>query len=97
MITATFIKDIVGQRASQKLWHLSQGVPFGWGEPMQLTEYVITSATNVIFSGDETYMFPANADGDITNWVEMDGSYRGDLNHERAIRKAGWIPLEFGE
>lgn len=49
------------------------------------TSFVVTSATYAMFSGPETYIFPADKDGNILSWGELDGSYRGGLNHERAI------------
>ena len=33
----------------------------------------------------ETYIFPANAEGDITDWHELPGSYRGGMSHEEAL------------
>ena len=33
----------------------------------------------------ETYIFPANAFGEITDWHELPGSYRGGMSHEEAL------------
>ena len=35
--------------------------------------------------GTETYIFPANAEGKITDWGELEGSFRGAVDHERAV------------
>lgn len=54
------------------------------------TEYVIVSAANVYFSGPETYIFPADEEGKIVDWGELEGSYKGGPSHERALRNAGY-------
>lgn len=38
----------------------------------------------------ETYLFPADADGNIINWIELPGSFRGDYNHVEALENAGY-------
>lgn len=53
-------------------------------------EYVVVSASNVPFSGPETYIFAADEDGKIVRWTELDGSFRGELDHEKALRGAGY-------
>ena len=54
------------------------------------TEYVVVSAV-VAYSGPETYIFPADAEGNVTNWGELNGSFRGDMDHERALVAAGYV------
>jgi len=53
-------------------------------------EFVVASAANVPFSGPETYLFPAAADGEIKSFSELDGSYRGGLDHAQALSNAGY-------
>ena len=48
-------------------------------------KYVITSATEVEFTGPETYMFAADETGNIIDWCELPGSYRGDLEHSKCF------------
>lgn len=45
-------------------------------------KYVITSTSNVQFSGPETYMFASDEKGNIIDWCELPGSYRGKLDHK---------------
>jgi hypothetical protein len=77
----TLIRDIdqpdnmVSTQRSQKLWRVD--TPDG-------QRFVITSAACVM-GRPETYVFPANEDGAVTNWLEADGSFAGDLDHDRAI------------
>lgn len=53
-------------------------------------KFVITSVSNVQFSGPETYMFAADEKGNIVDWCELPGSYRGDLNHEKCFEEIGY-------
>ena len=53
-------------------------------------KYVITSASDVGPSGPETYVFPSNQKGEIIDWGELPGSYRGDLVHEKCFEKIGY-------
>ena len=54
------------------------------------TDYVWVSAADVPFSGPETYIFPCDSGGKVTDWGEMDGSFKGSLDHERALLNAGY-------
>ena len=61
--------------------------------PHEGAKVVVVSANNVMFSGPETYIFPAEKRGDvyeISDWGELDGSYRGGLDHAEALRLAGY-------
>ena len=53
-------------------------------------KYVVVSATNAMFSGPETYIFPANESGEVSDWCELPGSQKETLNHEDALRDAGY-------
>lgn len=76
---AEFIRDLdvptdnggVSTNKSQKLWKIGE-------------EHVVTSAA-VVMGKAETYVFHATADGEITDWGQLPGSYHGGLDHERAI------------
>lgn len=53
-------------------------------------EYVIVSAVNTMFSGPETYIFPAVKDGRAKDMLELNGSFTGSLDHAQALRNAGY-------
>jgi hypothetical protein len=53
-------------------------------------KFVITSTSNVQFTGPETYMFAADEKGNIIDWCELPGSYRGELNHEKCFEEIGY-------
>ena len=55
------------------------------GEVECVAEFVVVSAVNAMFTGPETYIFPADETGRVTSWAELEGSYRGGYDHEQAI------------
>ena len=52
--------------------------------------WIVVSAVDAMLSGPETYIFPANKRGEVTDWCEMEGSFRGALDHARALRNIGY-------
>ena len=58
--------------------------------PHEGNEFVIASAANALYTGPETYLFPADADGLVISWNEIEGSYRGGLSHAIAMGRAGY-------
>ena len=38
----------------------------------------------------ETYIFGSDADGEVLDWSELDGSFKGRCDHEEALRGAGY-------
>lgn len=58
--------------------------------PLEGNEYVVVSAVVAMFSGPETYIFPADKNGKITSFGELEGSYRGGMSHESALGNAGY-------
>ena len=77
--TAEFVTDLAGDARLYKV-----------KPKMGKFTYVVVSAAVVPFSGPETYIFGANKDGEVTEWGELDGSYRGGLDHDRALKNAGY-------
>jgi len=94
-ITATFLRQLDTFAGDARLYELSSeiGYAIDWEteEPTAHTRFVAVSAVDVLYSGIETYIFPADADGHVLNWLELDGSQKGTLSHGIAIRDAGWI------
>jgi hypothetical protein len=54
------------------------------------TEYVIVSAVIAPYSGPETYIFPATESGEVIDWLELPGSFKGGMDHDEALRGAGY-------
>lgn len=95
MKTATWIRDVSAHfNGSAALHRLSEPVVCHvWDsshETVEVVEWVVASAVNVPFSGPETYVFPANEDGEAVSFAEMEGSYRGGLDHGEALRGLGF-------
>lgn len=87
-LTAEFVKEGRGNsHANWKLYKLSHPVATeSWNAEQNAPfEYVCVSASNVPYSGPETYVFAADVDGNITDWGELDGSFRGALDFEQAL------------
>ena len=94
-ITVTFVRKLPDWRGDARLYKLSEPVGYDrdceTGKYAGTTDHVAVSAADVMFSGPETYVFPADAEGEVLDWGAMDGSFRGALDHERAIREAEWV------
>jgi hypothetical protein len=93
--TATFIKKLKDFTGEACLYKLSEPIEYDepWddkGPPAKKTNYVVVSATITPFSGPETYIFPANKEGEIVDWGELEGSYSGGLSHTKALIGAGY-------
>lgn len=80
--TAKFLHRIQGWTGDARLYRLS--------EPLDGREYVIVSAVVAPFSGPETFIFPATVNGEAIDMIEMEGSFKGGLDHTRALRGAGY-------
>ena len=88
-LTAEHVKDGVGNaHTNWKLYKLSRPVVLDRYEDGMTYEYVIVSAS-VAYSGPETYVFPADENGEVTDWGELEGSFQGSLDYERAL--AGFL------
>lgn len=83
---ATLIKNLAGWTGDARLYKVDP--PMTYDD--KKTNYVVVSATTAVFSGPETYIFPANQHGEILNWLELPGSFRGGLDHTSALEGAGY-------
>lgn len=93
MKTATLIKDrLTDFTGHAALYKLSEPLKaFDWDGKLEGEyEYVVVSATSAWLGGSETYIFPSNKDGEVVDWRELKGSYRGGMSHETAINGAGY-------
>jgi hypothetical protein len=62
-----------------KLWEVV-------GNEGETDHHVVSSAIIVPMSGPECYLFRATAEGTVIAWSELEGSYRGGLCHDTAIK-----------
>lgn len=84
---ATLIENLAGWRGDARLYRVDPPMTY---DDDKKTNYVVVSAAVVIFSGPETYIFPATRLGEILDWLELPGSFRGGLDHARALEVAGY-------
>lgn len=88
---AKFVKEIKNEDkgGSVKLFKVKPPAEYSDGEK---TNFLMVSAIPCAFDTGrpETYIFPANKKGEVVSWGELDGSYRGGMNHEKALRDAGY-------
>lgn len=69
----TIVSKLPPNEAGAVWWHIKVG-----------DKFFIVSANTVPYSGPETYVFPANELGEVTDWGELVG-LRGTLDHKEAI------------
>lgn len=84
---ATLIENLAGWRSDARLYRVDPPMTY---DDNKKTNYVVVSAANVHLSGPETYIFPANSKGEVLDWLELPGSFRGALDHTRALEGAGY-------
>jgi hypothetical protein len=84
--TATFVKQRNGQ-GDGRVYRVDPPIADYKGEAF---DYVWVSAADVPFSGPETYIFGADENGEVLDWCELRGSFKGALDHEEALRGAGY-------
>jgi len=106
MKTAKFIKKLEGWHGDARLYRLSEAVHAGAigytqyvivsavdlrtrfdGELEHAYRVLPFLSTREAL---ETYIFPADKYGDVLEWSELEGSFRGGLNHEAALKGMGF-------
>ena len=58
--------------------------------PIEGYQYVFVSQVNAMFSGWETYIFPADEKGEVIDWGELDGSRRGCISPDDLMIELGY-------
>lgn len=77
----TFIRRIDGYIGDARLYRDEEG------------KFLVVSAVVAPFSGPETYIFSATEEGGATDFTELEGSFRGGLDHRQALRNAGYVSI----
>ena len=90
-MNAVFIKDLPNFAGTAKLWCLDTEYTYDnyrltGSDRTQKTTYVVTSAADTLDRGPETFIFPADSEGEILSWIGLPGSLTDDLDHDRAIQ-----------
>lgn len=89
---AMFVRYLTDWQSDARLYQVTPPITYRHlGEDTLMpTDYVIVSAISAPLTGPETYMFPATEAGEAINHIELDGSFRGALDHELALVNAGY-------
>lgn len=76
-------------------WTDEVGTKILWrcSPPLAGHEHIVTSAIDVGPHHQETLIFPATPDGDWTADSQLPGSYVGGVDHDEAIKRAGYPPV----
>ena len=99
MITCSKVRNLSNFRGEAALYKVSGNMDDGSIVELHVVISAITLDTftkvlDLALTGNssecETYIFPSNEEGDVLDWQELAGSTKGTLNHEVAIRNAGW-------
>jgi hypothetical protein len=92
MKQAVFVKNLEGWKGDAKLYKmLPPLVSTDYDDKsVETHEFVIVSAVVAMYSGPETYIFPATEEGEAKDYMELEGSFRGGLDHAEALRAAGY-------
>ena len=61
-------------------------------EPLEGHNHVVVSAVVAYWSGPETYIFGCDERGNVVDFIELEGSFRGELDHDKALKHAGYTP-----
>lgn len=90
MKTATFKKMLRGFNGVAGLYELSEPLkPYAIDENDSEYNYVVVSAA-IAYGGPETYIFGADENGNVLDWLELPGSSRGVYCHKTALENAGY-------
>jgi len=89
MRTARFVKNLDGFKGEARLYELTPPLQGEW-DKRKKARFVVVSAINAMFSGPETFIFKADKTGEVLDWGELSGSFKGALDHEQALNNAGY-------
>lgn len=84
--TATFVRSVDDFRGDARLYRCEPA----FDADGLLYEYVIVSTIHDDLY-NETLIFPSNGYGTVVDWNDLEGSFQGDTDHERALRNAGYV------
>ena len=93
MIAKMIAADLDGWFGQAHVYEMDPPMQYGDSDQNAFTFYVIVSAVVAPYTGPETYIFPAEKHGDVfktINYRELEGSFRGALDHEAALNNAGY-------
>lgn len=85
---AHYMRNLEGWTGDARLYTLDPALEYKDGDGAVRTQYVIVSGITGIIT--ETYIFPASFDGEALSFSELEGSFSGAVDHERALNGLGY-------
>jgi hypothetical protein len=91
---AELIKEnLEGFHGDVKLYKLDKTLEYSeeWDDEVLSYDHIVISGVRMANVGglpvnaQETYIFPANENGEVINWAELPGSFQGYVDHEEAL------------
>lgn len=79
-----------GRPSVMKLYKVIPPINYGYGSYTKVTEHIVVSAVNAFGQGNETYIFPADDQGNVLDWGELEGSQKGTLSHQKVLTDLGY-------
>lgn len=92
MGTATLLRDDMGVGNSHKRYYRCNPA-FPGPDGLEFDCVAVSAA--MVMGEPETYIFGCDDRGKIILWSELDGSFKGGLDHELALSNAGYIVDKF--
>ena len=87
---ATFVADVSAEfNGHAELFKLDTAMRVGDTKRGRKYNHIVVSAVNSRWT-TETYIFPSNQNGEILDYTELHGSYKGDTNIDRALAYGGY-------
>ena len=78
--TASVVDEFTGQARE-----------FAFDPPLESGErFAIVSAVVASMTGPETYLFPSDGKGNVTSWLELEGSRRGTPDIAAVVEAMGY-------
>ena len=88
-------ENLEGFQGAVNLYKLDKTLEYSeeWDDEVFSYDYIVISGVKMrsdlmaglAGNGQETFIFPANEDGEVINWAELPGSFQGHVNHEEAL------------
>ena len=89
MNTAQLLKDnLPGYNGHAALYRVNPPLK-GWDGDDSYSLVVLSTAEGL--DGHETYIFPADENGQVTDWLELQGSQRDVTSHQQVLEDAGYV------
>ena len=84
------LENFIGHASLYKLSESIEEYGYCDDDAIQLHDYVICSTTHLSVA-TETYIFPADEQGNITSWHELEGSKKDCDSHDEVLGDIGYV------